>query len=95
MLRILQRSLGTVVRKNSTTSSAVQEALLMVKSVQDGVRHHASWADRSDAAGVAPASGNAGVERESPVLTKYVVGRDCNAVATTTEFGADGPRLTG
>ena len=52
------------------------------------------WADRSDAAGVAPAPGSAGAEREDRVLTKYVIGRDCNAVATTTEFVADGPRST-
>jgi hypothetical protein len=50
------------------------------------------WAGRSDAAGVAPAQGNAGAEREVRVLTMCVVGRDCNAVATTTEFVADGPR---
>jgi hypothetical protein len=44
--------------------------------------------------GVGPAPGSAGAEREDWVLTKYVVGRDCNAVATNTEFVADGPRLT-
>jgi hypothetical protein len=34
------------------------------------------------------------VEREGRAQTKSVVGCDCNAVATTTEFGADGPRST-
>jgi len=63
----------------------------MVKSVQDGVRRHAIGPVK-DAAGVAPAPDNAGVEREDRVLRKYVVGRDYSAAATTTEFVADGPR---
>jgi hypothetical protein len=50
------------------------------------------WAGRSDAADVAPAPGNAGAAREGRILTKYAVGRDCNAAATTTGFVADGPR---
>ena len=43
------------------------------------------WAGRSDAAGVAPARVNAAAEPESRGLRKSVVGRDCNAVATSTE----------
>jgi hypothetical protein len=49
-------------------------------------------AGQSDAAGLAPAPGNAGAAREGRVLRKYAVGRDCNAAATTTEFVADAPR---
>ena len=70
----------------------VQEAVLMVKSVQDGVRRHAVGPVKAMPLALAPAPDNAGVEREDRVLRKYVVGRDCSAAATTTEFVADGPR---
>src|SRR5271169_646892 len=84
----------TVVGKSSTTVKQRGEAGCTHDQVRS--RRNASplgWADRSDAACVASAPDSAGVEQEGAVLTKYVVGRDCNAVATT-KFIADVPRST-
>ena len=85
----------TVVRKNTT--------IVMPRGPRGGTRGEVrsrrgeprrGWAGRSDAAGVAPARGNACAEQESRVLTMCVAGRDCNAVATTTGLVAYGPRST-
>jgi hypothetical protein len=62
----------------------------VVKSVQDGVRHHAAGPVEA----MPLALHLCGAEQESRVLTMCVAGRDCNAVATTTGFVADGPRST-
>jgi hypothetical protein len=95
IIRLVEQSSLPVVRKNSTTVKQHGRGGCTRGEVRS--RRGAplrGWADRSDAAGVAPAPGNADPEREDRVLTKYVVGRDCNAAATTTEFVADGPRST-
>jgi hypothetical protein len=67
---------------------AGREVVFMVKPVQDGVRHHTAGPVEAMPLALHLHGGNAEVR----VLTMCVVGRDCNAVATTTEFVADGPR---
>ena len=53
-----------------------------------------NWTGRSDVSGVEGGRVDPAVDRAGQVPEKSVVGRDCNAVATTAEFVADGPRLT-
>ena len=53
-----------------------------------------NWTGRSDVSGVAGGRADPAVDRAGQVLEKSAVGRDCNAVTTTPEFVADGPRST-
>jgi len=93
--RCAGQDLNTVVRRNSATVMQREAA----GCTRDEARSRRGapprgGADPSDAAGVAAARGNAGAEPEVRVLTKHVVGHDCNAPATTAEFVTDGPRST-
>ena len=51
------------------------------------------WGGRTDAD--AHARGHLAADQEGLAPMRSVVGRDCNAAATTTKFVADGPRSTG
>ena len=66
----------------------------MVKSVQDGVRHNSARTVETMPLALHLRRAMPTAEREDRVPRKSVVGRDCSAAATTTEFVADGPRST-
>jgi hypothetical protein len=92
---LLSDSRRIVVRQSSMTVTQ-REARDRTRDEVRSVRSAPQFGldDRNDAASVAPAPGNADLEREDRVLRRSVAGRDCSAAATTTEFVADGPRST-
>ena len=85
-----------MVRKNSTTVTRHgHEGVLVVKSVQYGMRHHSTCSVETMPLALKRHGEIAGSDREVRAPRKSVVGRDCNAVAKTAEFFEDALRIPG